>query len=75
MSDGKIGLERVKTCWNCKHCTWEVWLPTIKVHCDMKMPKVAPDTYCIMHELKDKSNWKDKWPYTVQHPGTPYEDI
>ena len=73
--DGTIELDRVRTCWNCKHCTWEVWLPAIKVHCALKIPKVRPDTVCELHKTTRKSNWKDTWKYTVQHAGHPYEDL
>jgi len=75
MSDGKIELERVRTCYNCKHCEWEVFLPTIKVRCDLKIPKVDVDTYCELYEVKTKSGWKDRWSYSVQYCGQPYEDI
>lgn len=71
----EIDLIQVRTCWNCKHCEWEVWLPTIKVRCKKKVPEAAPDIYCELHETKDKPNWKDSWPYSIQKLGEPYENI
>lgn len=71
----EIDLKTVMTCWNCKHCEWEVWLPTIKVRCKKKVPKAAPDKYCELYEHDGKANWKDTWKWSVQHQGHPYEDL
>lgn len=71
----EITIKRVQTCMNCKHCSWEVWLPAIKVNCKMKVPKAGTDKVCDLYETTVKSTWKDTWLWSVQHQGHPYEDL
>lgn len=71
-------MKQVKTCMNCKHGEWEVWLPHIKVWCYITGKRcggISFDTVCEKHECSKKTTWKDKWPYSVQMIGEPYEDI